>query len=241
MNKQRGITIISLIITIVIMLILAGVVLNLTIGERGIFKTAKRAAQNYTDAQNEELENIDNLINTLDKTITNNSNTIDNNSNQNTNESTEILKLQQEIQELKKEINSMQTTITTLNSIVYPTEYIKPTVESSGIGITRGGYFKVGNIVCVNMVVTIDTSKFSLTSDLNNPAQILRGLPKSDMGDCVLVGRYPTRNSVEGYTAQGIRVTVDLNGNLKLAQTADYPYRTNNGIEIMGCYLSSEL
>lgn len=37
----QGITIISLVITIILMLILAGVVLNLTIGERGIFETAQ--------------------------------------------------------------------------------------------------------------------------------------------------------------------------------------------------------
>ena len=39
--KTRGITLIALIITIILMLILAGVVLSLSIGENGLFKTAK--------------------------------------------------------------------------------------------------------------------------------------------------------------------------------------------------------
>lgn len=49
---QRGITLIALIITIILMLILAGVMLNLTIGENGLFETAKYAVKKY------ELEEI---------------------------------------------------------------------------------------------------------------------------------------------------------------------------------------
>ncbi len=41
--SAQGITLIALIITIIVMLILAGVVLNFSIGERGIFNTAKDA------------------------------------------------------------------------------------------------------------------------------------------------------------------------------------------------------
>lgn len=49
--KTRGITLIALIITIILMLILAGVVLSLSIGENGLFKTAK-----YTVQKNSEVE-----------------------------------------------------------------------------------------------------------------------------------------------------------------------------------------
>ena len=41
MNRQKGITLIALIITIVILIILAGVAINLTVGENGIFSKAK--------------------------------------------------------------------------------------------------------------------------------------------------------------------------------------------------------
>lgn len=50
-KRTKGITLIALIITIIVMLILAGVVLNLTIGERGIFKTAKGAGSEYEKSQ----------------------------------------------------------------------------------------------------------------------------------------------------------------------------------------------
>lgn len=47
MKKQKGITLIALAITIIILLILAGVVLNLTIGKRGIIEKAKESGENY--------------------------------------------------------------------------------------------------------------------------------------------------------------------------------------------------
>ena len=45
MKKQKGITLIALVITIILMLILAGVVLNLTIGNDGLMETAKEAKE----------------------------------------------------------------------------------------------------------------------------------------------------------------------------------------------------
>ena len=57
MRKQKGITLIALIITIILMLILAGVVLSLTIGKNGIFKTAKYAVEEQKIAEiTEQLE-----------------------------------------------------------------------------------------------------------------------------------------------------------------------------------------
>jgi len=55
LQEQKAITLIALIITIVVMLILAGVTINLTLGQNGIFTTAQKVSQNYTDAQNKEL------------------------------------------------------------------------------------------------------------------------------------------------------------------------------------------
>lgn len=69
MKKQRGITLIALIITIIIMLILAGVVINLTIGENGIFRIAKQAVKNYTNAEAKELADLNNITNIVDQAI----------------------------------------------------------------------------------------------------------------------------------------------------------------------------
>ncbi len=54
MKNNKGITLIALVITIIILLILAGVALNLTIGENGIFRLAKYATEQYKNKAVEE-------------------------------------------------------------------------------------------------------------------------------------------------------------------------------------------
>ncbi len=56
-ETQKGITLISLVITIILLLILAGVAINFAIGENGIFKLAKDATEKYKNsAEKEEAE-----------------------------------------------------------------------------------------------------------------------------------------------------------------------------------------
>ncbi len=63
-EKQRnikGITLISLVITIIILIILAGININLVLGENGLFSRAKQAKEEYINAQIAEQEGINNL------------------------------------------------------------------------------------------------------------------------------------------------------------------------------------
>lgn len=56
---QDGITLIALIITIIILLILAGVTINFVLGDNGLFKTAKEAGEKYNEAgAREKLETV---------------------------------------------------------------------------------------------------------------------------------------------------------------------------------------
>ena len=56
---NNGITLISLVITIIILIILAGIVINISIGENGIFKRAKEAKSKYNETvAREKLELI---------------------------------------------------------------------------------------------------------------------------------------------------------------------------------------
>ena len=83
LEERHGITLIALMITIIVLLILAAVTLSLTLGERGIFKTAKdaslitkikeieeQAQLSYADRKMEELTGgekvtIDKIVNDL--------------------------------------------------------------------------------------------------------------------------------------------------------------------------------
>ena len=62
MNKNKaGITLVALVITIIILLILAGIAINMTIGQRGILTRAQEAGRNYQEAAKREDDELKNL------------------------------------------------------------------------------------------------------------------------------------------------------------------------------------
>lgn len=54
LKGQNGITLIALVITIIILLILAGITISLTLGEHGIINMGEKAGKNYVNAANYE-------------------------------------------------------------------------------------------------------------------------------------------------------------------------------------------
>jgi hypothetical protein len=53
-KTQKGITLIALVITIIVLLILAGITINLTVGQNGIITTAQQAGKKYQQAAEDE-------------------------------------------------------------------------------------------------------------------------------------------------------------------------------------------
>ena len=64
-SNQSAITLVSLVITIILMLILAGIVLSLTIGENGIIKTALKATEEYKKAEANEKKDLNELYSSI--------------------------------------------------------------------------------------------------------------------------------------------------------------------------------
>ncbi|MFR2533616.1 MAG: hypothetical protein ACLTEH_00130 [Clostridia bacterium] len=67
MKIDKGITMISLVITIIILIILAGITINTLIGDNGIITKTKQAKENTLLAQEEEARNLNELYVQLDK------------------------------------------------------------------------------------------------------------------------------------------------------------------------------
>lgn len=67
MKQQKGITLIALVITIVVLIILAGVAISMTLSDNGIFNRAREARDKYTNAARDE----EKLVNDVDKYIAN--------------------------------------------------------------------------------------------------------------------------------------------------------------------------
>ena len=63
LRGQKGITLVALVITIIVLIILAGVSIALVMGDNGIATKAREGATNYQNAQSEEAGAINKLLN----------------------------------------------------------------------------------------------------------------------------------------------------------------------------------
>jgi hypothetical protein len=70
LRNKRGITLIALVITIIVLLILAGITINLTIGEGGIITIAQQAGKNYVQASVDEQTDLSDLTGYLNAKTT---------------------------------------------------------------------------------------------------------------------------------------------------------------------------
>ncbi len=66
---EKGITLVALVITIIVLLILAGITISLTIGQRGILKRAEEAGKNYGEASKQEENELIKISNEMDSII----------------------------------------------------------------------------------------------------------------------------------------------------------------------------
>ena len=62
-KKEKGITLVALVITIIVLLILAGVTISLVVSDNGVINKAQDAKTNMGNAQNRENEELQNLSN----------------------------------------------------------------------------------------------------------------------------------------------------------------------------------
>ena len=65
MREERGITLVALVITVIVLIILAGVTLSTLVGDNGIITKAQEAKQNMANAVAEEDKLIQNLLNEI--------------------------------------------------------------------------------------------------------------------------------------------------------------------------------
>ena len=98
MKNQKGITLVSLVVTIIILIILAGISISTLLGEKGIITKAKQAKENIEIAQKKEEEQLNTLYEQLQE------------SNQGGSlEEGSIGDLTNKIQELQAKFNDLQT------------------------------------------------------------------------------------------------------------------------------------
>ena len=70
-KKEKGITLVALVVTIIVLLILAGVAISLTIGQNGIFTRAQNATKKWDEAVDKEDQEMSNFQDTYDEVVAN--------------------------------------------------------------------------------------------------------------------------------------------------------------------------
>ena len=74
MKNNKGITLVALVVTIVVLLILAGVSINLVLGDNGIVKKAQDAKTKMAEASENDLKDMNSLIGELESSLNENKN-----------------------------------------------------------------------------------------------------------------------------------------------------------------------
>lgn len=65
-KKENGITLVALVVTIIVLLILAGVAVSLTIGQNGLFVRAQNAANTWKNAEVNEQHAMNSAVTQYD-------------------------------------------------------------------------------------------------------------------------------------------------------------------------------
>ena len=66
MKKNKGITLVALVVTIVVLLILAGVSINLVLGNNGVISKAKEAETKSAEASQNDLKGMNGLVSEME-------------------------------------------------------------------------------------------------------------------------------------------------------------------------------
>ncbi len=142
-KESRAITLISLVITIILLIILAGIAINLSIGENGLFNIAKQAKKQYINKEEYEQEQIVNLVNSIDKI----SNSSDNKNNIKKGKLSEII----DVTDYGKTINYSANGVNDwkvfyndgTNVYIITTDYLENSLIPNNIRIGTGGNYGV--------------------------------------------------------------------------------------------------
>ncbi len=207
--KEKGITIITLVITIIILLILAGISIAALIGNDGLINKTKKAKSDYENAQEEELAMLDEYGNLIDSQEIKNEGNINGDGSGSSSESQneEYKLLKQEVEDLKGKLKSVEDKLN-----YKPTEYIRPTAIN-GVEITGGGYCQIGNVVYVSIEFVVDETKLPLTNNLNQGTIIFTDLPKAIKNNYVLA-----QYALNAYNVEPSWVCITQEGQIKLTK-----------------------
>ena len=121
MKNSKGITLVALVITIIILIILAGISINILLGENGIIDKTKQGAENYQKAAEEEQKILDQVNVSIDS---NNTGNINNTGNK------KVI--------IKETMQEVEVTSSNIASLIGKEVVYNPTGDQDSLGNARG-------------------------------------------------------------------------------------------------------
>lgn len=70
-KKEKGITLVALVVTIVILLILAGVTITMTLSQNGLFTRAQQGKNAYKAGEEKDAARMDSYLNVMNDVLAN--------------------------------------------------------------------------------------------------------------------------------------------------------------------------
>ena len=70
-KKEKGITLVALVVTIVILLILAGVTITMTLSQNGLFTRAQQGKNDYKAGEENDAARMDSYLNVMNDVLAN--------------------------------------------------------------------------------------------------------------------------------------------------------------------------
>ena len=165
-TSNKGITLISLVVTIIVLIILAGVSINLLFGQYGIVGRAKQAKEEFTNAQIEEQE----YLNYLDKQIADYNKGLPENTKENPQPVGTIVKAPNEwnaetVKYIKTSDGLEATEVTKVATVYAVSVGNGETVPVPGNGVDKGFYYVGGNLTTGVIISDVEADKYDGTTD----------------------------------------------------------------------------
>ena len=172
MRCQRGVTLVALVVTIIILIILAGVSIGTLVGDNSIITIAQKAKENIQLAQLQEEKQLNTLQLELEKSLESEEDA----------ENLEMIQtLQKELAKLSEEVNLLKNQINKNTFYINPNEIID--VVCNGSNLTQVEYTASEDCIIAGYVRTWSDNS-SAEVKINGITIYILGGSDTDYGDC---------------------------------------------------------
>ena len=138
--KEQGVTMLSLVVTIVVLLILSGITIKFALNDNGVIKQSKLASEKYKNSTIQEQIALNDAINIMRSSSSSSGSSSESDSDDGDENTEELVKqiedLQNQIKELNDQINNLKTKQATGNATVSQVLSGATFSTSAGIGLT---------------------------------------------------------------------------------------------------------